>query len=317
MGKIIQGDALQRLAELPPDSVQCVVTSPPYWGLRDYGVEGQLGLEPAMDDYISAMVRVFAEVRRVLRPDGVLWLNIGDSYSAGGMSNPSNSSTLGGGKDRGAGEYSISHKSSGLPPKNLCMIPARLALAMQDDGWILRSEIVWHKPNPMPESVTDRPTKVHEMIYMFAKSPRYFWDADAVREEYAREYRDGPGFGGLANRENTKSAKLTAAMPHLNRSGVGPNAKVRDGRNIRGVWTIATRPLPEAHFAAFPPDLVERCIKAGSRPADVVLDPFGGAGTVAMVAESLGRQWITIELNPEYVEIIKRRVSGPLFAGTV
>jgi len=308
MGKIIQGDALQRLAELPPDSVQCVVTSPPYWGLRDYGVDGQLGLEPAMDDYISAMVRVFAEVRRVLRPDGVLWLNIGDSHA----SNPASGGE--GGQEGGEHQRTPKRKyqrPKGLPPKNLCMIPARLALAMQDDGWILRSEIVWHKPNPMPESVTDRPTKAHEMIYMFAKSARYFWDADAVRESAKCSGRPE------SSRNANKPTKLSKTGGTHHKGGTLGWNRPENGRNIRDVWTIATRPLPEAHFAAFPPDLVERCIKAGSRPADVVLDPFGGAGTVAMVAESLGRDWITIELNPEYVEIIKRRVSGPLFAGTV
>jgi site-specific DNA-methyltransferase (cytosine-N4-specific) len=196
------------------------------------------------------------------------------------------------------------------------MIPARLAIAMQDNGWILRSEIIWHKPNPMPESVTDRPTKAHEMIYMFAKSARYFWDADAVREKSAR-----PDLVGNAKR-NIAGVKGKAAMDKGKRQMRNDSGRHGVeycnplGRNVRDVWTITSKPLPEAHFAAFPPDLVERCIKAGSRPADVVLDPFGGAGTVAMVAESLGRDWITIELNPEYIKIIKRRVSGPLFAGT-
>lgn len=257
--KIRQGDVLTRLREMPAESVQCVVTSPPYWGLRDYGTPGQIGLEPTPEAYVAKMVEVFAEVRRVLRRDGTLWLNLGDSYATGAGS----VGNCPGGGDQGErwnGPTTQPNRMRlpGLKPKDLVGIPWRVAFALQADGWYLRSDIIWSKPNPMPESVTDRPTKAHEYLFLLAKAERYFFDADAVREpdkgqDHARAVLDG--------------------QPSLNPSGgvLSPHRGIRtlegrngSGRNIRSVWTIATQPFHEAHFATFPEKLVEPCIKAGT-----------------------------------------------------
>ena len=352
--RILVGDCLERLRTLPDASVHCVVTSPPYWGLRDYGVEGAIGLEPTFGEHINTIVTIFREVRRVLRSDGTLWLNYGDRYHNG-------------------------DSLSGLKPKDLVMMPARVALALQADGWWLRSEIVWHKPNPMPESVRDRPTSAHEKIYLLSKSARYFYDAEAVREEDAGT--DHPR--NILHRPEPSGGILP---PHSGiRTAEGRNGA---GRNLRNVWMIATHPFADAHFATFPPKLVEPCIKAGTsekgccpecgapwtrqvedteayqRQKEIqretedrtlesqgvarqfsntpgvvadritkgwepscgcdagdpipatVLDPFGGAGTVGLVADRLGRDAILIELNPEYAEMAERRIhaDAPLFA---
>ena len=311
---ILTGDVREQLATMEPETVQCVVTSPPYWGLRNYGVDGQIGLEATPEEYVATMVEVFREVRRVLRGDGVLFLNLGDSYANdgkwGGSTGGKHAAAVHGPTGIGRGKT-----TTGLKPKDLCMIPARVALALQADGWYLRSEIVWHKPNPMPESVTDRPTKAHEMVYLLTKSARYFWDADAVREP-TPDAKPRDRASNFKKAGKTMGADGGKQAGHTSRGApvILPNPL---GRNLRSVWTIATKPLPEAHFAAFPPALVETCIKAGSAPGDLVLDPFLGAGTVAMVAESMGREWVGIELNPEYVEIAERRskVTRALFGG--
>jgi DNA modification methylase len=304
---ILHGGALEMLRTLPAESVQCCVTSPPYWGLRDYGVDGQIGLERTPEEYVARLVEVFGEVRRVLRDDGTLWLNLGDSYAAGGMG-------AGGGKqltNRGtsAGGHMDKPRRAplGLKPKDLVGIPWMVAFALRSDGWYLRSDIIWAKPNPMPESVTDRPTKSHEYIFLLSKSERYYFDADAVREPIARQWdaskpngstgRDGWGEGHVLGR---------ADDPHCGMSRTMPNPL---GRNIRTVWTIATQTYSEAHFATFPEALVERCIAAGSRSGDTVLDPFIGSGTVGEVAERMGRKWIGIELSPEYIRLAEKRTA--------
>ena len=313
--KIHRGDCLKTLAKLPDRSVQCVVTSPPYWGLRDYGVAGQIGLEPTPEEYTARMTAVFREVRRVLRDDGTCWVNMGDSYANTGCKDS--------GKVGGFTGERIRHLAAGIPyntgiqdsqprsippglkPKDLCGIPWRLAFALQADGWYLRSDIIWHKPNPMPESVTDRPTKAHEYVFLLTKSARYFYDAEAVREEQTGDVRgrkikcfpktQEPGLGIRAN-----SSWQMAVEGH----------KDLGGRNIRTVWTITPKPFKGAHFATFPPALVERCVKAGTRAGDTVLDPFAGAGTVGLVCQQLGRDHVGIDLNPAYVTMARKRIAA-------
>jgi DNA modification methylase len=310
--QILQGDCRDLLKTLPDASVHCVVTSPPYFGLRDYGVDGQIGLEASPEAFVAEMVAVFREVRRVLRDDGTLWLNLGDSYGATGGDTHSGfnerySGTGGAGSKQDATLNGIKdHKTStGLRPKNLLGIPWRVAFALQQDGWYLRQDIIWHKPNPMPESVTDRCTKSHEYVFLMSKSARYFYDAAAIAEE------------GVIP-AGTKAAK--GSVERFNTLGVNsrpPEYKIYNGmRNARSVWTIATQPFREAHFATFPPDLAERCIKAGCPVGGTVLDPFGGAGTTGLVADRLQRSSILIELNPVYASMAKKRLEGdaPLFA---
>jgi DNA modification methylase len=303
--QILQGDCRDLLKTLPDASVHCVVTSPPYFGLRDYGVDGQIGLEASPDAFVAEMVAVFREVRRVLRDDGTLWLNLGDSYNSG-ASGGLGGSTLGGGQNN----QRVSNRSGrglvdALKPKDLIGAPWRVAFALQADGWYLRQDIIWHKPNPMPESVTDRCTKSHEYVFLMSKSARYFYDAAAIAEE------------GVIP-AGTKAAK--GSVERFNTLGVNsrpPEYKIYDGmRNARSVWTIATQPFREAHFATFPPDLAERCIKAGCPVGGTVLDPFGGAGTTGLVADRLQRSAILIELNPVYASMAKKRLEGdaPLFA---
>ena len=477
--RIINSDVMEGLAQLPDESVHCVVTSPPYWGLRDYGAAGQIGLEPTLQDHIARLVDVFREVRRVLRSDGTLWLNYGDAYCS--------TDKWGGGKNGNSGKQTVSDDGSvpswavrqrkqsqpGIKPKDLLMMPERLAIALCDDGWYVRSRIIWHKPNPMPESVTDRPTKSHEHIWLMSKSPRYFYDAEAIKERATYEgpnspesiaspYGQGftrraqavpagwdtePGAHGQFHKngrasQNDDRARPPGTRPHKGIGAKGnangfrggcyvdgqpgkrtkrgntkpgkneldPSMRLRHGcnerweqreaagetplsRNCRDVWTIATTPFAEAHFATFPPELAERCIKAGtsergccgycgapwervtarvdqgydgSRYGEravaatggvisggtekstlgssngksvgqtttsgwratcscvdpghsalcTVLDPFGGSGTTGLVADRLQRNAILIELNPEYAEMARRRLTkdAPLFA---
>ena len=258
---IFEGDALAVLQRLPSNSVQCAVTSPPYWGLRDYNLPDQIGLEPTLPQFLNRLRTIFAEVRRVLRDDGILWLNIGDGYTSGnrGWRAPD--------KKNPARAMSVRPDTpKGLKPKDLHGIPWRLAFALQDDGWYLRADIVWNKPNAMPESVKDRPTRAHEYLFMLTKDERYYYDRAAIIE---------------------------------------PN-----GRNCRSVWNIHTQGFPGAHFATFPPKLIEPCIKASTRPGEFVLDPFFGSGTVGVVARSFGRRFVGIELHPEYVSMAAARLTG-------
>ena len=305
--RILVGDCRDVLRRLPDASVQCCVTSPPYFGLRDYGVAGQIGLEPTPDDFVAEMVAVFRDVRRVLRDDGTLWLNLGDSYASTVKgSGGAGKSRLGPNRDL----QNIGHQKfeprrfdmQGLKPKDLIGIPWRVAFALQADGWYLRQDIIWHKPNPMPESVKDRCTKAHEYIFMLSKSPRYYWDAEAVKEEVQHPEMRHKSSNKSAAQE---SAFLGNAPTNLGRCGTSEDGK----RNARNVWTIATRPFPEAHFATFPPELAERCILAGCPAGGTVLDPFGGAGTTGLVADRLQRSAILIELNPDYAAMAERRIA--------
>ena len=306
--KVHQGCCLEILPTLPAESVQTVITSPPYWGLRDYGHPGQLGLEPTPAEYVANMVKVFSQVRRVLKPDGTLWLNLGDSYAtgAGKVGN-----CPGGGDNKGQRSHSGTQPNRmpqpNLKPKEMVGIPWRVALALQADGWWLRSDIIWHKPNPMPSSVTDRPTTSHEYLFLLTRAARYFYDAEAIKE---------PDKGRPAgNVEGFKGRQGTAEFHHQ-KGGVGSDGWVPGtGRNKRSVWTVPTQPFPGSHFAVMPRALVQPCIKAGSRVGDLVLDPFCGAGTVGMVARRLQRQFVGIELNPEFVKMGADRIvdDAPLF----
>jgi DNA modification methylase len=300
--RVLVGDCREMLGTLPDASVNCVVTSPPYFGLRDYGHAGQIGLEATPDEYVAELITVFREVHRVLRDDGTLWLNLGDSYAA----------------NRGSGAKSVGAKQAtnvganlgklrvpeGLKEKDLIGIPWRVAFALQADGWYLRQDIIWHKPNPMPESVADRCTKAHEYVFLLSKGPRYFYDAAAIAEdaepESAARYK--AGFGG-AKSEAFHATPEGRTRPLGDRVFTGK-------RNKRSVWPITTQPYSEAHFATMAPELAETCVKAGTRPGDTVLDPFGGAGTTGLVADKLNRNAILIELNPEYAALARDRVAA-------
>jgi len=316
---ILHGDVLDKLQELEPESIQCVVTSPPYWGLRDYGTDGQLGLEETPEEYVEKMVKVFREVKRVLKDDGTVWLNLGDSYASNTIGdNRTNDqlatkSTLGPKKDglnpdnsaRESIIKGVRKTNHGLKPKDLVGIPWRVAFALQQDGWYLRQDIIWHKPNPMPESVQDRCTKSHEYIFLLTKNSKYYYNADAVREPVSEISLKRAEYGWDCDRPSTKNASMNGKGIHTKKMGnrfVNP-----DGRNKRSVWTITTKPYKEAHFAVFPPKIPELCIKAGSKEGDTVLDPFFGSGTTGWVAQRLGRKWIGIELNPEYIKIAEKR----------
>jgi DNA modification methylase len=357
--QILTGDCRAILPSMEAGNVQCCVTSPPYWGLRDYGtgqwesgedvncdhiefidlrldskdgkligtrgtqsatrivhtyravcgkcgarrIDQQLGLESTSEQYIANMVAVFRELWRVLRDDGTLWLNLGDSYASdikgtgGGSSkstlklNQTNRQSVATAIERQ--QHSPVRINHGLKPKDLCMIPARVAMALQADGWYLRSDIIWHKPNPMPESVTDRPTTSHEHIFLLAKQERYFYDAEAIKEKAECDRMRGPALHGDLISTNGNSG--------LSRR------PIEESRNKRSVWTIATQPYAEAHFATFPEEIPKLCILAGSKPGDTVLDPFAGSGTVGKVALELGRRAILIELNPVYIELARDR----------
>jgi DNA modification methylase len=301
--RIIQGDYRNMLKTLPSESMHCCVTSPPYFGLRDYGVAGQIGLEPTPDAFVAEMVAVFREVRRVLRDDGTLWLNLGDSYAGHNPTGfrPGNEVKNGGASNKNGVGF-----VAGLKPKDLIGIPWRVAFALQADGWYLRSDIIWHKPNPMPESVTDRPTKSHEYLFLLSKSERYFFDAEAIAEpsDTAGETRITVDHGG--------GGYQAAAMGRQPSGNQIPGKVVVRGqtRNKRSVWTVATQPFSEAHFATFPPALIEPCIKAGCPTGGTVLDPFGGAGTTGMVADRLGRNAVLIELNPAYAAMASNRIKA-------
>ena len=310
------GDCRLLLKAMPSESVNCVVTSPPYFGLRDYQVDGQIGLEPTPSEFVAAMVEVFRDVRRVLRSDGVLWLNLGDSYCTTANGPALGSSGLEGGIAPHA-QVRIAHarRSNGVPDglkhKDLMGIPWRVAFSLQADGWYLRSDVIWHKPNAMPESVTDRPTSAHEHVFLLSKSEKYFYDAEAIREKSVMKPQRR-----VSEQNASKGRHAVDAWkePRILRSELA-----RDGgdfKNSRNVWTIATHPFPDAHFATFPPSLPERCIKAGCPPGGMVLDPFGGAGTTGLVAQRLERNAILLELNPDYAAMARQRIdldrAGPL-----
>jgi DNA modification methylase len=332
------GDCRVLLARLPEGCIQTCVTSPPYWGLRDYGVEGQLGLERTPEEYVAAMVEVFRGVRRALRDDGTLWLNLGDSYAsnAGGYDESGSAGASGvvSKKTRSAVLKGRSRTPpSGLKPKDLVGIPWMVAFALRADGWYLRSEIIWAKPNPMPESVTDRPTKSHEHLFLLAKSQRYRYDADSIREPHSSwsgEIRDGYRGGKGDERRDAPVAVVGGVLPsgrkEAHATGTRSGANLSSayaggppgnplGRNKRDVWTIATEPFDGAHFAVMPPSLVEPCILAGSRVGDLVLDPFFGSGTTGMVAEKHGRRWIGFDLNPAYEKLQRERTAQRTLGG--
>jgi len=381
---VLLGDVRERLRDLPDLSVHCVVTSPPYWGLRDYNAPGQLGLEVTPEEYVVAMVQVFREVRRVLRPDGTCWVNLGDSYASGeigrhdqaqaagaspGLSGLSRIGIGDGVAGRGQSGRRQRRVQTGLKPKDLCGIPWRVAFALQADGWWLRSDIVWSKPNPMPESVTDRPTRSHEYLFLLTKSARYFYDAEAVREDWAGERNGAPG--GKRPAERNVGGR-TDGFTRPRQDWTAPEG--RTGRNLRSVWNISTQPYAAAHFATYPEELARRCIAAGTSERGccpecgapwrrcveieyrlgggggpsgkigdasgitqpmpvrktrigettgwqptcrceagdptptVVLDPFAGSGTTLAVARRMGRRAIGIELQADYLPLIRQRV---------
>jgi len=300
--QILVGDVRQTLSTLPEKSVQCCVTSPPYFGLRDYGVDGQIGLEQTPDEFVAQLVAVFREVRRVLRDDGTLWLNLGDTYAAGGMGAGSGKQLTNRGTSVGGHMDKPRKAPEGLKPKDLIGIPWRVAFALQADGWYLRQDIIWHKPNPMPESVRDRCTKAHEYVFLLSKSERYHFDAEAIAEPSAY-----PG-DNRAERQDTRKAVDPMCMDGGSRARTGK--PTGNTRNKRSVWTVATRPYKGAHFATFPPDLIRPCVLAGAPFGGVVLDPFLGSGTTAAVAVSEGRHAIGCELNPEYVTLAQQRIAA-------
>ncbi|WP_082734024.1 DNA-methyltransferase [Polycladidibacter hongkongensis] len=356
--RLLIGDVQDRLRDLPDNAVDCVVVSPPYWGLRDYGVEGQLGLEATLQEHLDKMVEVFEEVKRVLKPEGTCWVNYGDCYAAPPSGHKAdNSGRVRTGKDdRTFTQKPFSTIQGVLKPKDLCMVPNRLAIALQEAGWWVRAECIWAKPNPMPESVRDRPAVAHEKIFLLTKTPHYFYDAQAVRQHRTSD-EDANGFrGGSYTQGSPTKREQTGEQRVKDRGGLRPHAgfnkswdkmskaeQQANGRNLRNyepaapaVWNMATRPFSDAHFATFPPELVERCLKAGCPKGGVVLDPFGGAGTTALVALRMGMKAILIELNPDYAEIARKRIerdwmgpderrrdmaradsdAGPLFKGT-
>lgn len=304
---LLVGDCIQMLRLLKDQSVNCCVTSPPYFGLRDYGHDGQIGLEETPGQFVAKLAEVFAEVYRVLRDDGTLWLNLGDSWSTGSKWGGST-----GGKAAkalhgltGGGRTKQSH---GIPDKQLLGIPWRVAFALQDAGWYLRQDIIWAKPNPMPESVTDRCTKAHEYLFLLSKSPRYYFDSTAIKE---------PAIGGQTGsaasfkREGSKRAQVihgqSAGTHRADREDVAYNGETR---NRRSVWSIPTRAFKGAHFATFPEQLIEPCVLAGAPEGGTVLDPFMGSGTSAVVAERLGRKWVGCELNRIYADMALDRIAA-------
>ena len=300
---LLTGDCREVLQTLEPESVHCVVTSPPYFGLRDYGVAGQIGLEPTPEAFTAELVRVFAEVRRVLRKDGTAWLNLGDSYANANPGSGGKCVLAGAGRAMTDARYHANKRDiSGFKPKDLLGIPWRVAFALQADGWYLRQDIIWSKPNPMPESVTDRCTKAHEYLFLLSKRERYYYDVEAIAEPASEEnHRDSRG--------------LRPTPPGQSPTNGFLNGRHFVTRNKRSVWEVTTQPFAEAHFATFPPALIEPCIKAGCPLGGTVLDPFGGAGTTGLVADRLQRNAILIELNPTYAAMGERRITddAPLF----
>jgi len=306
INEILQGDVLARLKDIPDDYVQMVCTSPPYWALRDYGEDGQFGLEPTPDGYVERLVEIGREIKRVLRDDGTFWLNLGDTYWGGGwrgvelnkhsgkVQKGHPGSHCGDAISMGKGTHSL------FKAKDMVGIPWRSAFGLQADGWYLRQDIIWSKPNPMPESVTDRCTKAHEYIFLLSKSKHYYFDSNAIKQPYKENTKPGSQFGG-------KKGNSEFGMKSRMQKSEQGYFEMKDGANMRSVWTIPVRPFRGAHFATFPEKLPELCIKAGSREGDIVLDPFFGSGTTGWVAQRLGRNWLGIELNPDYIKIAEER----------
>jgi len=313
---ILVGDCVKMMKYLPDGRVNCCVTSPPYFGLRDYGVDGQIGLEETPEQYISKLVEVFREVRRVLRDDGTLWVNIGDSYASlprgGRKESPGVGATQAIGPihravkwGSGGGTNFHWELPGGIKQKDLIGIPWMLAFALRADGWYLRQDIIWHKPNPMPESVRDRCTKAHEYIFLLSKSPKYYFDAEAIKEPATGRPSGNKGKSWGTNETRVRAdgagkVETTRGIPYAG----------AETRNRRSVWTVSTKPFKGAHFATFPPDLIEPCVLAGCPEGGLVLDPFGGSGTTGMVANQHGRNAILTELNPEYAEIATSRIAS-------
>jgi len=302
--QILQGDAIKQLQKLDNESINTCITSPPYWGLRDYGETNQLGLEETPEEFVQNLVKVFREVKRVLRNDGTVWLNLGDSY-AGNNSRASNNGRAGYGNPR-EGVYKKTGK--GLKTKDLVGIPWRVALALQQDGWYLRQDIIWHKPNPMPESVKDRCTKAHEYIFLLSKNKKYYFDNESIKEDAV----SGKDLGILRSKKNTSDKYVSAhAQSIQDRKELGidsRNAKTGK-RNKRSVWTVSTKSFKGAHFATFPMDLIEPCVLAGCPEDGIVLDPFAGSGTTGIVAVNNKRNACLIDLSSEYIEIAKNRIA--------
>ena len=303
--QVLQGDCIEMMRTLPDNSVNCCVTSPPYFGLRDYGCDGQIGLEESPDAFITNLVSVFREVKRVMKDDGTLWVNIGDSYFNKQNSNRNGlSGSLGAGAVRGGGEYKTQKRNAGTTgckEKDLIGIPWMLAFALRADGWYLRQDIIWHKPNPMPESATDRCTKAHEYIFLLTKSPKYYFNHKAMQEK-------------AVSKGKPRQFGATKQVGTL-RNDVGRVFEDNGLRNRRSVWSVPVHPYKEAHFATYPPELITPCILAGCPEGGTVIDPFGGSGTTAQVSIENRRNAILCELNPDYVKIIERRLAAcdPLF----
>lgn len=338
MNEILFGDALEQLKTLESEIVDCCVTSPPYFMLRDYGVDGQIGLEEDPETYIEKLVSVFREVKRVLKPDGTLWVVIADSYAGSGKGRKKDgcSSTFSDKQLSNVGAVSGRLNKtlySDCKPKDLIGIPWMLAFALRKDGWYLRDDIIWKKPNPMPESVRDRCTKSYEHIFMLSKSKNYYFDAESISEPVAdstvkrlsQNITDQKGSVAYGKTNGKMKAvapryggkKYTETPEVFNRTKSGNMYEFRERRNKRNVWTVSTKPYKGSHFATFPPDLIEPCILAGSRSGGVVLDPFLGSGTTAAVALSLGREFIGIELNKEYEPLIKQRIENQQIRNTL
>lgn len=301
---LLLGDALDQLRALDAGSVDCIVTSPPYFGLRDYGTPGQYGTEATPAEYVATMRSLFTEARRVLADDGTLWLNLGDSYAYPPGSTHKQGQT---GQRRDCTFTADTIRgTTALPTKNLIGVPWRTAFALQDDGWILRNEVIWYKHNAMPESVTDRLSSRHEHLFLFSKQQRYWFDLDAIREPLARPeaLAEGIVFGGTKGPGGKLGGSARRSGGNISVYGASGSAK---GRNPGDVWSITTKPYPAAHFAVFPIELPLRCIKAGCKPGGTVLDPFSGSGTTGAAARQLGRTYIGIDLNPAYHDLARER----------
>jgi len=296
---ILQGDCIESLKKLEDQSINTCITSPPYWGLRNYNdEEKQLGMEDTPEEFVNNLVNVFREIKRVLRDDGTVWLNLGDSYSSGGRTTTTNQSL------RGDKDYGVTRPkpSKGIKPKDLIGIPWRVAFALQQDGWYLRQDIIWHKPNPMPESVRDRCTKAHEYIFLLSKNVKYYYDHEAIKEDAKTPAVSRNKMGEGYQADYTKGKRFSD----------GERVWGSTKKNKRSVWKVSTKPFKGAHFATFPKDLIEPCVLAGCPEGGTVLDPFGGSGTTGIVAAQHNRNAVLLELNQEYIDLAKQRINKEL-----